>query len=177
MESKRQLILDKIASVKVPKEYETLDIGYIPLGRGLVMKKEVKKDSGLVSTAGGILMTARKSQFESQARIVALGPDCSDYLKVGLMVNYNSMADIETIIHGDPYVISNEVSVEGIIVDLDNVKLQNNIESVETINRRKRQERMVSGVSEIRKQGENDLDAVLEKSKDRNKNPNSKKYR
>lgn len=180
MKELNEKLVNRINSIKVPKEFLTLaeNLDYIPLGSRIVLKKEDDSEwSGLLTTAGGILKVAQKSTFEHRGRIVAMGPECSSYLKLGLLVNYNGMADIGTLINGEEYVLNHELSIEGIIGKSENVVFTQEIPSGETTDRANRQSEFKKGVKAIRRDGENKIDAIAEKRKDARKNPITSKYK
>lgn len=170
-------VIERIQNIVVPEDLREIRIGAIPLGKGVILSK-VK--GGERMSESGIILPEMKSTWQQIARIVALGPDCSQNLKTGLLVTYNSMADIETIIHGKPYIIANEVSIEVIIEDEQNTvivpKMPKN-ESAEALDRAERNDTFKEGVKNIRKKGENDKDALVEKVKDVQKNPVTSKYK
>lgn len=170
-------VIERIQSIVVPEDLVNIKIGAIPLGKGVILSK-VK--GGERMSESGIILPEMKSTWQQIARIVALGPDCSQNLKTGLLVTYNSMADIETVIHGKSYIIANEVSIEVIIEDEQNTvvvpKMPKN-ESPEALDRAERNSTFKQGIKNIRKKGENDNDALHEKVKDIKKNPITSKYK
>ena len=173
-ENFKQDVIDRIKALNVPNDLKNIQIGAIPLSKGVILSKV---RAGERKTESGIVLPEIKSTWQQIGRIVALGPYCSEFLKVGLLVTYNAMADIETIIQGKSYIITNEVSIEVIIEDEQNVQVLPKVPTSETLDREERIAQFNSGSSKIKKQGENKLDASYEKAKDLRKNPITSKYK
>ena len=113
METLNQALVKRIQALPVPKDLEHGDAGVIPLGKS-VLAVRVK---GGERKVGGIIMPDSVTTQEFVARIVAVGPEVSSYLKVGLLVIYNSMANMESILKGVSYLCMHESSVYYIVAD------------------------------------------------------------
>lgn len=163
-------IIKRIQAIVVPEDLANIRIGAIPLGKGIFLSKIT---GGQRTTESGIILPEMKSTWQQIGRIVALGPDCSENLKLGLLVTYNAMADIETLIHGKSYIITNEVCIESVIEDVENVqvlpKMPSN-ESPKALDRSRRIDEFNKGNAKIKQQGQNKLDTLNEKSKSKYKN-------
>ena len=175
MENINQELAKRIQAIPVPEKYKNINIGYIPLGKGVIIEKETEK--GLTQTSGGILVPVVKSNFVSQGRIVALGPLCSEYLKLGLLVKYNSMTDITTEINNNHYVINSEISIEGIIEDIKSVSIKFEGPSAKEVRREEKASENRRVISTLRKDAKNKEDEYEEKIKDKRKNPITSKYK
>lgn len=93
---------------------DIVDIGYIPLRNELVLQKIIH---GERKSAAGILLAEMTTSNTPLARIVAVGPECSQFIKKGLLVQYNPMLFREGVINGVTYVFATEHGVLGIIED------------------------------------------------------------
>lgn len=170
-----EALVKRIQEIKIPKDFENINLGYIPLGKGVLLKKEVSQ--GLRQTHGGLLVAEVSASYQHKARIVALGPLCSQYLKVGLLVTYNGMTDIETIIHDEKYVLNNEISIEGIIEDVKNVNVLFEAPSPKELKRVEKIKENVRVIKGMRKDADNKEDEYEEKVKNKRKNPITSKYK
>jgi co-chaperonin GroES (HSP10) len=115
METLNQELVKRIAKIKVPEDLLRAKVGVIPLGKSILALR-VKGGERKVN---GIIMPDSVTTQEFVARIVAVGPEVSSYLKVGLLVIYNSMANMESTLKGVSYLAMHESSVYYIIEDDD----------------------------------------------------------
>jgi co-chaperonin GroES (HSP10) len=113
MKNLNQALVKRIQALPVPKDLEHSDVGVIPLGKS-VLAIRVK---GGERKVGSLIMPDSVTTQEFVARIVAVGPEVSSYLKVGLLVIYNSMANMESTIKGVSYLCMHESSVYFIVAD------------------------------------------------------------
>lgn len=113
MENINQELVKRIQNLPIPKDLVNLNVGVIPLAKS-VLAIRVK---GGERKVGGLIMPDSVTTQEFVARIVAVGPEVSSYLKVGLLVIYNSMANMESIIKGVSYLCMHETSIYYIITD------------------------------------------------------------
>jgi co-chaperonin GroES (HSP10) len=113
MENINQELVKRIQALPVPKDLEHSDAGVIPLGKS-VLAIRVK---GGERKVGSLIMPDSVTTQEFVARIVAVGPEVSSYLKVGLLVIYNSMANMESTLKGVQYLCMHESSIYYIVAD------------------------------------------------------------
>jgi len=165
MKQYRQEIIDKINAIPIPQFVLDIKLDYIPLGDHIVIKKSEDDYFSGTTMMGGLIIPVKKSTYEHRGYIVALGPECSPYLKVGLLVNYNGMADISTLIDNVEYVLNRELSIEGIIGDSSKVVFTEEIPDNDTIDRQERKDSYTKGQSILAKDGENEKDAMIESRK------------
>lgn len=166
MDSKfKESILKRIAEIEVPKDIA--ECPYIPLGKGVLLKKD--SSDGMRMNKAGILVPVASQKFQNQARIIALGPDCSDYLKVGLSVKYNYMTDIATDIDGEDYVLNNEHSIEGIVLDAKRVNILHKAPSANELRREEASSLVSRAIKLKREEFDNNEDKRIDLSKNRKK--------
>lgn len=111
---KKQTTLERINNIVIPSDLQSINIGYIPLGKEVVLQK-IKH--GERKTQGGLLLAESAQASSPVARIVAVGPECSDYIKLGLLVRFNPMMNTEEVVNGVNYIFVDEYAVRGIIED------------------------------------------------------------
>lgn len=164
MEKLNQELIERIKRIKVPEDLLRNKIGIIPLGKS-VLASRVK---GGERKVGGLILPDAASTQEYIARIVAVGPEVSEYLRVGLLVIYNSMANMESIIKGERYLCMHESSVYYILEDEDTRLYEPPISSEEKrkTNKVKEQDRMLKRVEN---KNNNDEDVFTEKIKNKNR--------
>lgn len=164
MENLNQELVKKIQSLQVPKDLEINNTGVIPLGKS-VLALRVK---GGERKVGGIIMPDSVTTQEFVARIVAVGPEVSPYIKVGLLVIYNSMANMESIIKGVNYLCMHESSVYFIITD-EEVQVTTAPESAEQKRRNAKIKTQDSMLKRVEESQANQEDVYEEKLKARKK--------
>jgi co-chaperonin GroES (HSP10) len=153
-----QELIKKIKAIKVPEDLIKNDPGIIPLGKSVLLKK-VK--AGERKTETGLIIADARTTAEYVARIVAVGPECSPYLKVGLLVIYNELANLESWIKGQNYLMVHESSLFYILLD-DNAAVEAAPKSREQVRVEKKikdQEAMLKRVDNKQK---NDEDKYME---------------
>ena len=158
MESINQQLAKRIQAIKVPEDLVKSNVNVIPLGKSVLLQRV--KGGERKSEAGLIIPDAVSTQ-EFTARIVALGPECSDYLKVGLLVIYNSMANLESIINGKNYLMTHESSIYYIVLDED-AQVKAAPESAEQKRRNAKIQTQVSTLKRVDKAQSNQEDKYLE---------------
>jgi len=164
MENLNQELVKRIQALPVPKDLEHGDVGVIPLGKS-VLAIRVK---GGERKVGGLIMPDSVTTQEFVARIVAVGPEVSPYLKVGLLVIYNSMANMESIIKGVNYLCMHESSVYYIVAD-EKVQVTAAPESAEQKRRNAKIKTQDATLKRVDKDQSNQEDKYEEKLKARKK--------
>jgi len=164
-ETFKQEVIERINSIEIPEDLKNIHIGYIPLHKGVVIKKVI---GGERKTASGLIIPEMASTNACMGRIVAVGPECSPYIRVGLLVNYNPMTDMETIIKGETYILNAEHSIEGIIEDKEVVIVPKAKTSTE-IRKAKKIAEQSDTLKRVAKHNANEDDMLQDKRKNRNK--------
>jgi len=150
--------VDFIKKIKVPKEFNKFDSGIIPLGKSVLLTR-VK--NGERKSEGGLIIPDAVGTTEYTARIVATGPECSPYLKPGLLVIYNSMANLESIIKGKNYLCCHESSIFYILHDED-VKVTAAPKSSEETRKDEKIKKQTSTLDRVKKHTDNKEDKYTE---------------
>lgn len=114
MENINQELVDRINRIKIPSDIANMDVPVIPLGASVVIKEVKSRER---KSAGGLLLAETLSTNELTGRLIAVGPECKPYLKKGLLVAYNSLANMQAYISGDSYIMCHESSVFYILAD------------------------------------------------------------
>jgi co-chaperonin GroES (HSP10) len=164
METLNQELVKRIASIKVPEDLLRNKVGVIPLGKSILALR-VKNGERKVN---GIIMPDSVTTQEFVARIVAVGPEVSSYLKVGLSVIYNSMANMESIIKGVHYLCMHESSIYYIIED-DEVQVTAAPESAEQKRKNSKIKKQDESLNRVAHKIANDEDKYEEGLKARKK--------
>jgi|688.fasta_scaffold00323_23 co-chaperonin GroES (HSP10) len=165
MESINQQLAKRIQAIKVPLDLVKSNVNVIPLGKSVLLQR-VK--GGERKSETGLIIPDAVSTQEFTARIIALGPECSDYLKVGLLVIYNSMANLESIINGKPYLMTHESSIYYIVLD-EEAQVKAAPESSEQKRRNAKIQTQAATLKRVDKAQANQEDAYEEKLKARKK--------
>jgi co-chaperonin GroES (HSP10) len=118
MEDRMKSTLERIDNIFINEAHSNINIGYIPLAKEVVMTKVVH---GEIKVSGIILAESTKAS-SPLARIVAIGPECSQYLRKGLLVRFNPMVNVEERVNGVDYIFADEYAVRGIVEDELKVK-------------------------------------------------------
>lgn len=153
--------IDFIQKIKVPKEFKKFDAGIIPLGKSVLLTR-IK--NGERKSEGGLIIPDAAGTTEYTARIVATGPECSPYLKPGLLVIYNSMANLESIIKGKNYLCCHESSIFYILHDED-VKVTAAPKPTEQVRKEDKLKKQTSTLLRVNKDNENKEDKYNESLK------------
>ncbi len=156
-------LIERINKIKVPKDFENFKFRGIPLGKGVYIQETV---NGERKTKSGLIVSAGKMSQGTVGYIIAIGPEVSDYLRVGLKVMYNVHANLEIIIDGDPYLLMDELSVYSILDDTDD-EIQVNMapENPKITKRRAKQKEQVEVFKRVAIKNKNDEDRYEEKAK------------
>lgn len=111
--SRAEEIAAKIKSMPIDPEYrEVADIP-IPLGRGVLVKKISQSN---ITTEGGIIILEGENTTPPHLGIIqAVGPLCSEYLRVGLRCYYNFYVDSSFLLGGVHYAKMDENDVYYIV--------------------------------------------------------------
>lgn len=164
MEKLNEELVKRIQALPVPKDLLNNNVGVIPLGKSILAVR-VK---GGERKVGNIIMPDSVTTQEFVARIVAVGPEVSSYLKVGLLVIYNSMANMESMLKGVSYLCMHESSVYYIVTDEEaQVTAAPETAEQKRINAKIKEQNAV--LKRVAKKEANDEDIYTEKLKARKK--------
>ena len=114
MENINQEVIELLKNSPVPKGFEKNNIGIIPLGKSVLLKRIKKGEEKLSS---GIIIAVGNLTADYVARVVAIGPGVDNGLKVGLKVIYNEMANMESYINGETYIKIHQDSCYYVLLD------------------------------------------------------------
>lgn len=164
-------LIKQIQNIKIDKVFLDFEAPFIPLKDKVVLKKI----SSNFKTASGIEVVELDKTNRPFGRIIALGPQCSGYLKKGLTVVYDASFWTPLLINGIDYIMCNEPFIDGIIADADQVHIPTkpitgaDIKRVEKASENKR----VRAI--FKKEADDATDKYYEELKDRKKNPSKYK--
>lgn len=106
----QEKLIERIKSLPLDPEYKHNPNVPIPLGKGVLVKKIEKKVTTI--TTAGIMLTAADNTPEPHMGIIqAVGPLCSEYLRVGLRCYYNFFIDSSFYLDGVHYAKMDENDV------------------------------------------------------------------
>lgn len=103
-----------LENAPVPKGMEKNETGIIPLGKSVLLKRIKKGEEKLKS---GLIIAVGNQTADYVARVVAIGPDVDNGLKIGLKVIYNEMANMESYINGETYIKVHQESIYYALLD------------------------------------------------------------
>ena len=96
----------------------------IPEGFPLAFQKTViikqASNANMMKTNAGFLLiesSANNHLIPNIGHVYAVGPECSEHIKVGLRVFFNQFANLEVMIKGEVYMIIDEREVYGALPD------------------------------------------------------------
>lgn len=169
---KENSTLERIQAIKIEKHILALEVPVIPLRDKIIIQKITSQQ---ISQAGLILVEGNMSS-RPMGRIIAHGPQCSEYIKKGLVVIYDSMWT-PLVLNGIDYIMINEAFVDCVVADEKQVHVPVAPLTGEDIRKAEKRD----NVERVRKMSavkyENTMDELNEKAKDRAKNPNISKYK
>jgi co-chaperonin GroES (HSP10) len=162
-----------IKGIKIDKHLSDVIVPIIPLKDKVILKKI---DASYKTAAGLEIIELDKSN-RPLGRIVAVGPNCSEDMRKGLTVVYDSAMWTPLLLNGIDYVMINEAFIDCVVADLEKVHVPVKPITGEDI----RKANKISEVKRIRKMNaenfDNKMDEYHEKAKDRHKNPIISKYK
>lgn len=161
MESIKELLKNS----QVPKGFEKNTTGIIPLGKSVLLKRIKKGEEKL---ANGLIIVAGNSTADYVARVVAIGPDVDNGLKIGLKVIYNEMANMESFINGETYIKVHQDSIYYVLLD-EQVDVKVAPKTPEQIRIEKKLKTQADTLKRVEAKQNNDEDAYTEKLKSRKK--------
>lgn len=156
-----QELVDRINRIKIPSDIAQMKVPVIPLGASVVIKEVKSKER---RSAGGLLLAETITTNELTGRLIAVGPECKPYLKVGLLVAYNSLANMQAYINGDNYIMCHESSVYYILADEEIVVDQAPLspQALKKVEKAKKQQEVYD---RVHKATQNDEDVRIEVAK------------
>lgn len=164
--------LERIQSIKIEKHILALEVPVIPLRDKVILQKITSQQM----TAGGLLLVEGNKSNRPMGRIIAHGPQCSDYIKKGLVVVHDNIFT-PLVLNGIDYVMINENFIDCVVADEEKVHVPVAPLTGEDIRKAEKRD----NVERVRKMSavtyENKMDEVHEKAKDRAKNPTISKYK
>jgi co-chaperonin GroES (HSP10) len=142
-----QELVDRINRIVIPADIANMNVPVIPLGASVVIKEVKSKER---KSAGGLLLAETMVTNELTGRLIAVGPECKPYLRKGLLVAYNSLANMQAYINGDNYIMCHESSVFYILADEEIVVDQAPLSSqaIKKIEKAKKQQEIYNRVHE-----------------------------
>lgn len=161
MESIKELL----KNAQVPKGFDKNKTGIIPLGKSVLLKRIKKGEEKL---ANGLIIVAGNSTADYVARVVAIGPDVDNGLKIGLKVIYNEMANMESFINGETYIKVHQDSIYYVLLD-EQVDVKVAPKTPEQVRVEAKLKKQADALKRVEAKQNNDEDAYLEKLKSRKK--------
>lgn len=166
--------LELVKNIKIDKHLLDVECPVVPLRDKIILKKI----DATYKAAGGLLEVIELDKSNRPlGRIIAVGPNCSEYIRKGLTVVYDSAMWTPLLLNGIDYVMINEAFIDCVVADLEKVHVPVKPITGEDI----RKANKISEVNRIRKMNaknfDNKMDEYHEKAKDRQKNPTISKYK
>jgi len=164
--------LERIKNIKIEKHILALEVPVIPLKDKVIIQKITSQQI----TAAGLILVEGNQSNRPMGRVIAVGPNCSEYIKKGLVVIYDNIYS-PLVLNGVDYVMVNEAFIDCVVADEEQVHVPVEPLTGADIKRKERGEN-VERVRKLNdKKYENHMDEYHEKAKDRAKNPTISKYK
>lgn len=158
---------ERIQSMPLDPLYkEVLDIP-IPLHKGVLVKRITNRSTIIKTTPSGIHLPdpiADNSVDTKDGIIYAVGPDCSDFLRVGLRCQISSGVDTFFYHHGEMYYKLDEYHVYFIVPDVT-TGVYNGIKKESDVRRSKKLVEQKEYLDRMDKLDSNEKDKKLDKTK------------
>jgi co-chaperonin GroES (HSP10) len=157
-------VMEVIESMPLDPEYKSVDNLPIPLWKGVLVKQI--KQSSITETKSGILLIegdAENSTPPHLGIIVAVGPDCPKFIKVGLRCYYNFFVNSYFRIEGENYAKMDAGDVYYIVPP--KVLVVEPVKSADTVRRSKLHTEQKDYHGRLSKQDANEKDKKLDKTK------------
>jgi len=171
--TKQEELIKLINEIHIQDHLLNVNVSVYPLKDQVILSR-VKHEQ---VTAGGLILAEMDMSNRPLGRIVAMGPNCSDYLKKGLTVIYSNGMGHSLLLNGIDYIMVYENFIDAIVADEKNVHLQTKGVTGADIKRKEKSDM----VNRVRKSNavkfDNHMDEYNEKLKDRTKNPATSKYK
>lgn len=168
-----QIVAERILSMKLDKDYKPVPNLPIPLDIGVLVKKlskpasVIKIDNDLMNaTQELILADGANSREPNLGILMAVGPKCSEYLRVGLRVFWD-VNQTGTFRHeGVDYYRMDQYSILYIVPDASTLDtIGNTVKDERQVRREKKIPKQQEIANKIFQRDQNELDEKTEKSK------------
>jgi len=162
--SAAEIAAKRIREMPLAKSYKHVADLPIPLHRGVLVLKYTRKHAPIL-TAGGIeLVEGENTHNQKEGIISAVGPNCSEFLRVGLRCQFNHYVDTFFYHGGETYFKMDEPDVYYIVPSEETV-VNEGIKKEKAVRRAKKlDEQTVRQAAEYRKD-QNEKDKRLDKTK------------
>jgi len=160
---------ERIQSMPLDPLYkEVIDLP-IPLHKGVLVRRltDLDRPTIIKTTPGGIHLPdaiADNSTDTKDGIIYAVGPDCSEFLRVGLRCQISSMVDTFFYHHGVMYYKLDEFHVYFIVPDPTTL-IHNGIKKESEVRRKDKLEEQKEYLNRMNKMDGNEKDKKLDKTK------------
>lgn len=163
--SHAELVADQVRALKPDKDYVYDPNVPIPLGRSVLVKK-INQTNLTVTDAGVMLLEgmSEKSHPPHLGIIQAVGPQCSEFIKIGMRIYYNFFVDSSFRVGGIEYAKMHEDDVFYVIPSQNTVVLDG-VKSDKQVGREKRIERQKTFIPIEHRLYENEKDMRKDKTK------------
>lgn len=161
-EEKQLTIAERIQAMPLDPEYKPVQNLPIPLGKG-VLVKPIQQTPTSQTESGIILMGGENSHPPHLGIVYAIGPLCSEYVRVGLRVYFNFFVDSSFYIDGVHYAKMDEHDVYYIVppkaIVFDGVK------SDKEVRQEKKLPKQQAYLNEMYRKEQNEKDAKMDSTK------------
>lgn len=160
-----EIARERILTAPVHESYKPVDDLPIPLYKGLLMKEAPK---AIIKTVSGIIIgegaKAENVEEYKEGILYAIGPMCSEYMRLGLKYQFSFFVDTFFWHKGIKYYKMDETMVHYVMTDHTTVT-DNGHKSVKKIIRTKKLEEQTSRNQRLANRDDNEKDARLDKTK------------
>lgn len=162
--SAAEIAAKRIREMPLSKDYKPVDDLPIPLHRGVLVLKYTRKHNPLL-TAGGIELVEGENTNEGKHGIImAVGPNCSEFLRVGLRCQFNFYVDSLFWHKGETYYKMDEPDVYYIVPSSETV-VDNGVKKASAVRHEKKFQEQKSYLEHEAKKDANDKDKRMDKTK------------
>lgn len=164
--------LEIIKNIKIEDHFLNMDCPVVPLRDKVILKKMDQS----FRTASGLEIVEMDKSNRPLGRIIAFGPQCSEYIKKGLVVVHDNVFT-PLVLNGVDYIMINENFIDCVVADLSKVHVPVKPVTGDDIRRAEKEANVTRVRKDNAKNFDNKMDEYHEKAKDRQKNPTITKYK
>lgn len=160
-----QIAAKRIKEMPIHPDYKPVPSLPIPLRKGVLVRKVTLKSAPLITVNGIELMQNSENNHADKTGIIyAVGPDCSEFLRVGLRCQFNHYVDTFFFHEGETYFKMDENDVY-YIVESPKTAVHQGIKKPENVRHEKKLEERKDYMKEESRMDANEKDKRLDKTK------------
>jgi len=161
-----EIVAKRIQEMPLHPDYKPVHDLPIPLHKSVLIEKTSRINRSLPVTVGGIIIpeSSENTQPDKAGILVAVGPDCNKYLKIGLMYQFNFYVDTYFYHKGKTYYKMHENDVFFVVPSEETI-VHNGVKKPENVRHEKKFQEQKSYLKEEAQRDANEKDKRLDKTK------------